>query len=821
MNDVYFVDTATLAFQPIIDLSESPFANLSCQAAIHWLNQDCTPSNWGGFMNFYGPTRILLKAGGLNLEDKNFLKLKSTNPKWIKLVEKYLKGDLTNKEKLYFVRLLYYMGFYQQGVDVCQTVLRRENDIENVYWSLYLKELGESIQNPLEKDFSSFITLILTTEEKLSPLLTFHIYMLITKFYIRQKKDEINSKFWLDKIELLINDELFKQLKNCALGIGRFYKYQAEYFLLLKNNINAKKTLLLAKDILEKGFKLVQKDSSSSYLFFETKRRVLDAIYFICIKDEPQEAYRYAKESSEIDPFCSYNHSLIAEASKNFNSEDCKLSFEKASHFGVIERSYAKTQLDSNKFSNHQNVFLISQTKDAKNLYKLPIEINSLEKISNDLNLADSWDEMKKLEAYQRFLPFWSLENSSSLTSPVFCKGPLVALEAFQSIKSPWFSTTYLQRAMTRDFREELFFTISPHENFAQLNIKEGSSLNVLKNSSRQANEIFSMLPILYSFSKLEQIQFCRLLGSLGFYGEAIKRLPMVDKNCSWNLEDEYAYCTELFFEHIEYDGLIHSLNEKIEFTYHKLSFKPESIRMRLTLTMLGVVYYAKQKNVPLINLWKERGHKELERMHNCSEFDNFEKKLLTSRFYRAVSFYSFLINDLYTLKQEAEKCETLARNLKKENNSELQNLLFRENQIPMLESMSRIYDKLGESARALNLMEEIVKNIDGNDSKAWIQVGELREKNGNIEGALQAYLKAAELALPMGNIAWYKAGRTYEKIGLPKFSIDCYLNSLKCCPKGISPLKRIHEISFKMNDSYLKAWSELNLNSLQRLLKH
>lgn len=116
----------------------------------------------------------------------------------------------------------------------------------------------------------------------------------------------------------------------------------------------------------------------------------------------------------------------------------------------------------------------------------------------------------------------------------------------------------------------------------------------------------------------------------------------------------------------------------------------------------------------------------------------------------------------------------------------------------------------------SLNLMEEIVNKVDAYDAKAWIQVGEAREKRRDFENALKAFQSAIDLGVPLGAIACFRAGRTSEKTGDLKKAKHYYIRSLKFCPKGLSPLKRLSVISKKLGDSYLKDWSKANLNSLR-----
>jgi len=174
------------------------------------------------------------------------------------------------------------------------------------------------------------------------------------------------------------------------------------------------------------------------------------------------------------------------------------------------------------------------------------------------------------------------------------------------------------------------------------------------------------------------------------------------------------------------------------------------------------------------------------------------------------VSYYPYLINDKETLIKEAQICESYARNLTPL--SEKQSLLKQENLFPMLESMSRIYFHLGEHDHSLQLMKEIVVELDSYDAKAWMQFGGLNEQMGNIEEAKKAYQKACSLGAPLGGISWYRLGRVFEKLQEIENAQFCYFRSLKFGPKGISPLKRIRELT---KDQYIHDWSNKLLECL------
>lgn len=779
-------------------------------------------------MHFYGPTRKLLKAGGLDLEDENFLRILSHNKKWNDLISCYLNNELEPSKLLYLIRTLFYLGFYEQGIQLCKKIDSEKDKLEDRITALYFQELGQSVN-----DFANWSPLLLLQtvsplRAKISDFTSFHIYLLIAKFFTRNSTDLNSAKEWLDKAAELINNnsDFFANNSNSSLAQLRLNKYLADFYFKLGKKQEARSLLIHSCELSDASTSKVGNDLNNCYLFLETKRRILDALTFSYYADEDLErALESAQESVRIDPYCSYALLVAGKVSMNIDHELSDYYFEKASQYGILERPYAKYVLSQRLQKKYPlrsrglraeafdgGLFLLPEKSTDASTIKLPIEMKLLKEIAGNHSEAVHWDLTKKTETYQRFLPFWEL-RPPTLKSPIFCSGPLTALKSFEDKNLPWFNTLYLQRAMPINFREELFFAVSPHSLFSISHQSLATTVGTLQNRSEEAEFLLSTYRSIETLPNFDRVLFCRLLGSLGFYEEALKWLPVPDKNASWCFVDEYIFCTKLFLEHIYFAGTNSFPYRDIEFAFEKLSTQPESIRMRLALTILGSVYHGKRKNIDDLKEWREKGFESLILMQNSPYFEEFEKQLLTSRFYRAVSFYPFLTSDKKTLQEEAKICESYARSLTPQ--TEMQRLLYRENLFPMLESMARIHNHLGESEVALSLMEEIVYKIDPHDAKAWIQVGEAREKNGDFEKALEAFQTAENLMVPLGGIACYRAGRVCEKIGDLNQAKHYYFRSLKLCPKGLSPLKRLQTIAKKLDDSYLKNWSETSINKL------
>lgn len=153
---------------------------------------------------------------------------------------------------------------------------------------------------------------------------------------------------------------------------------------------------------------------------------------------------------------------------------------------------------------------------------------------------------------------------------------------------------------------------------------------------------------------------------------------------------------------------------------------------------------------------WREVAQKELDEQVALHGSDSFTANLLTSRFYRGVSYLPFLENDRVAVVREMELCERCAHDMTP--GSAREELLKRENMIPMLQSRAKEARWLGDLALAKARLQEACE-IDPVDAVRWIELGEVLLDCGDFAQAANCYVRGASFAPPGASLAWFMAG--------------------------------------------------------------
>lgn len=189
----------------------------------------------------------------------------------------------------------------------------------------------------------------------------------------------------------------------------------------------------------------------------------------------------------------------------------------------------------------------------------------------------------------------------------------------------------------------------------------------------------------------------------------------------------------------------------------------------------------------------------------SVGKVDRFTCALLTSRFYRAMGFLPQRLGNRAEVVRLMDLAERHARGMKPV--TEAQKLVYLENLHPVLESRTKEALWLGDRELALERALGVV-DLDPYDSKAWVELGEVRMARKEWAPAAEAYVVAGMLGPPASAIGRYMAGACYRKCGKDVLAAFFFKETLEVDPLGISPHDQIRELPQAAVLNALKQWS-------------
>ena len=122
------------------------------------------------------------------------------------------------------------------------------------------------------------------------------------------------------------------------------------------------------------------------------------------------------------------------------------------------------------------------------------------------------------------------------------------------------------------------------------------------------------------------------------------------------------------------------------------------------------------------------------------------------------------------------------------------QRILYRENLHALFESRTKEALWLGDRKQALARSLEVTE-VDPYNSKAWVELGEVRHLRKELQEAAQAYTVAAILGPPADAVGRHMAGLCYRELGQDLLAALLFKDALELDPLGISPRQEISEL--------------------------
>jgi tetratricopeptide (TPR) repeat protein len=135
------------------------------------------------------------------------------------------------------------------------------------------------------------------------------------------------------------------------------------------------------------------------------------------------------------------------------------------------------------------------------------------------------------------------------------------------------------------------------------------------------------------------------------------------------------------------------------------------------------------------------------------------------------------------------------------------QELKFRENLHPVMESRTKEALWLGDLDLALERALAVV-DIDPYDSKAWLELGQVRLRRQELASAAETYAFAAVLGPPASAIARHMAAVCFRDLGQPLLAAFFFKAAVEVDPLAISPREQIQALPDLPALTALKEWN-------------
>ncbi len=277
--------------------------------------------------------------------------------------------------------------------------------------------------------------------------------------------------------------------------------------------------------------------------------------------------------------------------------------------------------------------------------------------------LAGGGSRPLPLERFRPFLDLRAPQRLAAQdVPPVTIHTPLMSLAAVREHREPWFHEIHPQRATPALFRAELAITARRYgyasaaattDYHTWLHADDGCPADL-----RDTLEGSADLPM------LDRAMVSRLLSALGFYPEAKAVVPEPSGTTVSDPETAYAVFSWLFAELMYTTGQDVDLDPWYRALDEQLGTDVRYARMKVVITIHGSVLAARRREPDVIAYWRAKGERALADYVKLSEVDDFNGALMTSRWYRAVGFLPYLTGDKDLLTSDMDRWLGIARDL-------------------------------------------------------------------------------------------------------------------------------------------------------------
>lgn len=383
-------------------------------------------------------------------------------------------------------------------------------------------------------------------------------------------------------------------------------------------------------------------------------------------------------------------------------------------------------------------------------------------------------------------------------------QGPLCArgMEHYwTAFADPFLPRFVLQRMLPRPFRDLLLREIR----LPQYQVKDPREIVPGIRSARW-NAICNALDHWPELTTDHRCRLVLILHALCFYSLISNIVPEISKR---EIIDGDVDCAELAYRRASARYVLKLPDRVSDYVTAELSeletiamAAPPSVALNAALQVL--VHKAKvTAPVHELTTWQTHSERMLEAA--MTNGDDFTCALRLSRFYRAMAFVPQRYGDRAEVVRMMDLAERHALSI--EPNNKVQHLLYLENLYPVIESRTKEALWLGDLDAALARANSLI-DLDPHDSRAWLELGQVRIERNEYGAAAEAYAVAAMLGPPSSAIGRHMAGLCFRRIGQPLMAAFFFQASVEIDWRGISSHDEIQRLPDLPVLSVLKEWS-------------
>lgn len=410
---------------------------------------------------------------------------------------------------------------------------------------------------------------------------------------------------------------------------------------------------------------------------------------------------------------------------------------------------------------------------------------------------SSHWSGERSPVAKSLLRPFIDLEPCER--GPLCARGIEQYWLAFADPRRPKF---VLQRMLPRHFRGLLLNEVG----LPEYDVQDPREVPLAIRSSRWG----AMCEALDHWPELTTDQQCRLvllLHSLCFFSLISDRIPDIP-------EGEiaiHADRAELAYRRASVRYVLSLPDRVADYGHADLSqlegiaiIAPADQPVSLNAALKILVHKAKiGASVEELVEWQARSERILHVA--LAKSDDFTSALLLSRFYRSAAFVPQRRGDRAEVVRMMELAEHHA--LEMAPTGEAQQLLHLENLYPVIESRTKEALWLEDSELALARAQRLI-DLDPYDSRAWLELGQVRLQRNEYAQAAEAYAIAATLGPPSSAVGRHMAGLCFRHLGQPLLAAYFFTSSIEIDSLAISPHDEIQRLPDLPVLAALKEWS-------------